>query len=98
MWTGVGSCSPNPSDCCEWADADPIDQNVDNCPAESNCGKIISSVVNFILSLLQENPSETSGVFTTYIPFPFGMIFDKIREDLIYLAIFPFPVKNRLFD
>jgi len=36
-WNGVGSCSGFPAHCCGGADGDPIDRDIGNCPAASQC-------------------------------------------------------------
>ena len=39
-WNGVGYCSGSPDLCCADADGDPIDRDVANCPASSQCATI----------------------------------------------------------
>ena len=36
-WSGVGSCSGFPTHCCGGAEGNPIDRDIGNCPAASQC-------------------------------------------------------------
>jgi hypothetical protein len=38
-WSGIGICSNDPKECCEYADADPFDRDTDKCPASSKCNE-----------------------------------------------------------
>ena len=45
-WNGVGYCSGFPTHCCGDARGDPIDRDVANCPASSQCGSETATASN----------------------------------------------------